>query len=43
MKDTFDRASVDVGEYEAVALKVLLIKYRWVFVEHDMDLADFHP
>ena len=27
MKDMFDRASAGVGEYEAVALKLLLIKY----------------
>ena len=37
----FDRASAGVGEDEAVALKLLLIKYRGVFAEHDMDLGDF--
>ena len=31
MKDMFDRASACVGEDEAVALKLLLIKYRGVF------------
>ena len=41
MKDMFDRASAGVGEDEAVALKLLLIKYRGVFAEHDMDLGDF--
>ena len=41
MKDMFDRASVGVGEDEAVELKLLLIKYRGVFAEHDMDLGDF--
>ena len=41
MKDKFDRASAVVGEIEAVALKLLLIKYRGVFAEHDMDLGDF--
>ena len=41
MKDMFDRAGV--GEDEAVALKLLLIKYRGVFAEHDMDLGDFQP
>ena len=41
MKDMFDRASVGVGEDEAVALKLLLIKYRGVFAKHDMDLGDF--
>ena len=41
MKDMFDRASASVGEDEAVALKLLLIKYREVFAEHDMDLGDF--
>ena len=41
MKDMFDRASMGVGEDEAVALKLLLIKYRGVFAEHDMDLGDF--
>ena len=41
MKDMFDRASTDVGEDEAVALKLLLIKYRGVFAEHDMDLRNF--
>ena len=41
MKDMFDRASAAVGEDEAVALKLLLIKYRGVFAEHDMDLGDF--
>ena len=29
----FDRASAGVGEDEAVALKLLLIKYRGVFAE----------
>ena len=43
MKDMFDRASVGVGEDEAVVIKLLLIKYRWVFAEHDMDLGDFQP
>ena len=41
MKDMFDRASADVREDEAEALKLLLIKYRGVFAEHDMDLGDF--
>ena len=41
IKDMFDRASAGVGEDEAVALKLLLIKYRGVFAEHDMDLGDF--
>ena len=41
MKDMYDRASAGVGEDEAVALKLLLIKYRGVFAEHDMDLGDF--
>ena len=41
MKDMFDRASAGVGEDEAVALKLLLIKYREIFAEHDMDLGDF--
>ena len=41
IKDMFDRASAGVGEDEAVALKFLLIKYRGVFAEHDMDLGDF--
>ena len=41
MKDMFDRASEGVGEDEAVALKLLLKKYRGVFAEHDMDLGDF--
>ena len=41
MKDMFDRASAGVGEDEAVALKLLLIKYRGFFAEHDMDLGDF--
>ena len=36
MKDMFDRASAGVEEDEAVALKLLLIKYRGVFAEHDM-------
>ena len=40
-KDMFDRASAGVGEDEAVALKLLLIKYRGVFAEHEMDLGDF--
>ena len=40
MKDMFDRASAGVGKDEAVALKLLLIKYREVFAEHDMDLGD---
>ena len=31
MKEMFDRASAGVGEDEAVALKLLLIKYRGVF------------
>ena len=35
------RASAGVGEDEAVALKLLLIKYRRVFAEHDMDLGAF--
>ena len=39
MKDMFDRAGV--GKDEAVALKLLLIKYRGVFAEHDIDLGDF--
>ena len=30
MKDMFDRASAGVGEDKAVALKLLLIKYRGV-------------
>ena len=30
MKDMFDRASAGVGKDEAVALKLLLIKYRGV-------------
>ena len=30
-----------MGEDEAVALKLLLIQYRGVFAEHDMDLGDF--
>ena len=33
IKDMFDRASARVGEDEAVALKLLLIKYRGVFAE----------
>ena len=37
MNDMFDRASAGVREDEAVALKLLLIKYRGVFAEHDMD------
>ena len=41
MKDMFDRASAGVKEDEAVASKLLLIKYRGVFTEHDMDLGDF--
>ena len=41
MKDMFDRASAGVGEDEAVALTLLLIKYRGVSAEHDMDLGDF--
>ena len=41
MKDMFDRANAGVGEDEAVALKLLLIKFRGVFAEHDMDLGDF--
>ena len=41
MKDMFDRARAGVGEDEAVALKLLLIKYKGVFAEHDMDLGDF--
>ena len=41
MKDMFDRASAGVGEDEAVALNLLLIKYRGVFAEPDMDLGDF--
>ena len=41
MKDMIDRASTGVGEDEAVALKLLLIKYRVFFSEHDMDLGDF--
>ena len=41
MKDMFDRASAGVGEDEAVALKLLLIKYRGIFAEHDIDLEDF--
>ena len=41
MKDMFDRAGAGVGEDVAVALKVLLIKYRGVFAEHDMDLGYF--
>ena len=41
MRDMFDRASAGVGEDEAVALKLLLIKYRGVFAEHDMDLGVF--
>ena len=40
MKDMFDRASAGAGEDEAVALKLLLIKYRGVFAEHDMALGD---
>ena len=43
MKDMFDRASAGGGEDEAVALQLLLIKYRGVFAEHDMDLGDFQP
>ena len=41
IKDMFDRASAGVGEDEAVVLKLLLIKYRGDFAEHDMDLGDF--
>ena len=41
MKDMFDRASAGVGEDGAVALKLLLIKYRGVFAEHEMDLEHF--
>ena len=41
MKDMFDRPSAGVGEDEAVTLKLLLIKYRGVFAEHDMDLGGF--
>ena len=41
MKHMFDIASAGVGEDEAVALKLLLIKYRVGFAEHDMDLGDF--
>ena len=41
MKDIFDRASAGVGEDEAVTLKFLLIKYREVFAEHDIDLGDY--
>ena len=38
-KDMFDRASA--GKDEAVALKLMFIKYRGVFVEHAMDLGNF--
>ena len=41
MKYMFDKERVGLVEYEAVALKLLLIKYREVFAEHDMDLGDF--
>ena len=41
MKDMFDRTSAGVVDDEEVALKLLLIKYRGVFAEHDMDLGDF--
>ena len=41
MKYIFDRARAGVGEYEPVALKLLSIKYRGVYGEHDMDLGDF--
>ena len=40
-KDMFARARAGVGEDEAVALNLLLIKYRGGFAEHDMDLRDF--
>ena len=38
MKGMFDRARVVIVKDEAVALKLLLIKYRVFFAEHDMDL-----
>ena len=41
MKDMFDRASAGVGEDEAVALKLLVIKYNGVVAEHDTDFGDF--
>ena len=41
MKYMFDIARVGVREDEAVALKLLLIKYRVLFAEHDIDLIDF--
>ena len=37
----FDRGSAGVGEDETVTLKLLLIKYRGVLAEHDMDLGNF--
>ena len=40
-KDMLDRASAGGGEDEAVALKLLLIKYRGGFAEHDMELEYF--
>ena len=39
MKDMFDKARVGVGEDEAMALKLLLQKYRGFFADHDMDLG----
>ena len=41
MKDMFDRARAGVREHEAVALTLLLIKYRGFFAEYDIDLEDF--
>ena len=41
--DMVDRERVGIGEDEAVALKVLLIKYIVVFAEQNMDLGDFWP
>ena len=41
MKDMFDKASAGMGADETMALKLLLIQYRGVFAEHDMDLGDF--
>ena len=43
MKGMFDRARAGVVEDEAVAIKLLLIKYRGVFAENGMNLTDFRP
>ena len=41
MKYIFNRARAGVGKYGTLALELLLIKYRGVFVEPDMDLGGF--